>query len=299
MVYYLRWTCVTLALAASAQQTPPLNFTTQPFDVDVVFPRNETYRQTETLPIVLAVQNLTTWTVGNYNIYFQWDSMPFSGGTAPGGMLYDSGQFQIPWNRLAATPSFLIDAIDATNVTTWYKGRSGEKYMLQWRPSLARLASAGMQSNARFSGSNLQLLSNLSLELAGQRFLHVGRSVDARISQSTIRRVLRHYRMRKWRAQKRIPLTKEVAMARYKFACFWLENIEILIRSIFTDESTCQNNSSGPTTWVFRFPSQKWDKNFVNLHSYGKGNISIMIWAGIWKGGRADLIVMERDYQPP
>ena len=24
-----------------------------------------------------------------------------------------------------------------------------------------------------------------------------------------------------------------------------------------------------------------------------------MIWAGIWKGGRTDLVVMERDYQPP
>ena len=24
-----------------------------------------------------------------------------------------------------------------------------------------------------------------------------------------------------------------------------------------------------------------------------------MIWAGIWKGGRTDLVVMERDYKPP
>jgi transposase len=54
--------------------------------------------------------------------------------------------------------------------------------------------------------------------------------VDARISRSTVRRVLRHHRMRKWRAQKRIPLTKAVAMARYKFACLWLENLEVLMR---------------------------------------------------------------------
>jgi hypothetical protein len=52
-------------------------------------------------------------------------------------------------------------------------------------------------------------------------------------------------------------------------------------------------------TWVFRFPSQKWDKNFVNLQTHGKGTITIMVWGGIWKGGRTDLIVMERDYQPP
>jgi transposase len=55
-------------------------------------------------------------------------------------------------------------------------------------------------------------------------------TVNTRISRSTIRRVLRHHRMRKWRAQKRIPLTKAVAVARYEFACFWLGNIEVLIR---------------------------------------------------------------------
>ncbi|KAL2020746.1 hypothetical protein VTK56DRAFT_7944 [Thermocarpiscus australiensis] len=70
-------------------------------------------------------------------------------------------------------------------------------------------------------------------------------------------------------------------MARYKFACLWLEKIEELIRTIFTDESTCQNNSSSPTAWVFRFPSQKWDKSFINLQDHGKSTISIMIWAGI------------------
>lgn len=37
-------------------------------------------------------------------------------------------------------------------------------------------------------------------------------------------------RMRKWRAQKRIPLTKAVAIGRYYLACFWIENIEELLR---------------------------------------------------------------------
>jgi transposase len=55
-------------------------------------------------------------------------------------------------------------------------------------------------------------------------------SIDGRISRSTVRRVLREQRVRKWRAQKRIPLSKAVAMDRYSFAYFWLENIETLIR---------------------------------------------------------------------
>ena len=55
-------------------------------------------------------------------------------------------------------------------------------------------------------------------------------TLDTRISRSTVRRVLRQHRMRKWRAKKRIPLTKAVARERYQFACFWLKNIEDLIR---------------------------------------------------------------------
>lgn len=54
------------------------------------------------------------------------------------------------------------------------------------------------------------------------------KTVDDRVSRSTIRRVLREHRMRKWRAQKRIPLTAEVAKARYAFACEWLPRIEEL-----------------------------------------------------------------------
>jgi transposase len=55
-------------------------------------------------------------------------------------------------------------------------------------------------------------------------------TLDTRVSRSTVRRVLRQHRMRKWRAQKRIPLTKAVAMDRYVFSCFWLKNLEVLMR---------------------------------------------------------------------
>jgi hypothetical protein len=48
-----------LAFAASAQQAPPLNISTRPFEIDVVFPHNETYKKTKIIPIFVAVQNLT------------------------------------------------------------------------------------------------------------------------------------------------------------------------------------------------------------------------------------------------
>lgn len=40
-------------------------------------------------------------------------------------------------------------------------------------------------------------------------------AVGAHVSYDTIRRCLRAYKMRKWKAMKRIPLSKEVAIARY------------------------------------------------------------------------------------
>jgi len=64
---------------------------------------------------------------------------------------------------------------------------------------------------------------------------------------------------------------------------------------MFSDESSCQNNTLNPTAWIFRFPSEKWNKEFVNLRTYVKANILIMVWGMIWKGGRSELIIMERD----
>ncbi|KAK4206075.1 hypothetical protein QBC37DRAFT_242346, partial [Rhypophila decipiens] len=69
--------------------------------------------------------------------------------------------------------------------------------------------------------------------------------------------------------------------------------------TMFSDESSCQNSTSSPTAWHFRFPSEKWDKHFVNLKNHVKANISIMVWGMIWQGGRSQLIIMERDEEVP
>ena len=124
---------VALAAAASSQQAAPPNIPTQSFEVDVVFPRNSTYKQTEIIPIVLAVQNLTTWTIGNSSVAWHWDIMSWPGGSAPGGIIYDSGEFQIPNDASTANPTFLIAT---TNSTQWHQHygakKKDEKYMLQW-----------------------------------------------------------------------------------------------------------------------------------------------------------------------
>lgn len=60
-------------------------------------------------------------------------------------------------------------------------------------------------------------------------------TLDTRVSRSTVQRVLREHRMRKWRAQKRIPLTKANAIDRYYFACYWIENIEDVLQEVTPD----------------------------------------------------------------
>ncbi|KAK4207956.1 Transposase-domain-containing protein [Rhypophila decipiens] len=55
-------------------------------------------------------------------------------------------------------------------------------------------------------------------------------AVGKKITYSTVKRCLRAHNMRKWRAKKRIPLTKELAKDRFDFACDWLDNIEELLQ---------------------------------------------------------------------
>jgi len=54
--------------------------------------------------------------------------------------------------------------------------------------------------------------------------------LNRKVSRSTIARCLRSYNLRKWKAMKRIPLSKEVAKGRYDFACDWFENINEFLR---------------------------------------------------------------------
>jgi hypothetical protein len=121
--------------------------------------------------------------------------------------------------------------------------------------------------------------------------------IGGKVSYLTIRRVLRFYQLRKWESKKRLSLTKEGVKARREFAQYWLESDrrKTLLAGKFSDECTIQNNTNNPVAWVFRYPSEKWNPDFVNLKGYGKANISIMIWAMIFKGGRSPIVVMKRD----
>lgn len=114
---------------------PPLPTLVDPqilprFEIDVVFPRNETYNASasEAFPIAFVVQNFTEIGIlGNFTIL--WDIMPFSYGRVPGGIDYDAGTFTLP----ADPGEGPVVLVDSTNVTKWIRRKDrDERFMLWW-----------------------------------------------------------------------------------------------------------------------------------------------------------------------
>ncbi|KAG7404524.1 Transposable element Tc1 transposase [Fusarium oxysporum f. sp. raphani] len=115
------------------------------------------------------------------------------------------------------------------------------------------------------------------------------------ISRTTLRRVIRYHYGRKWRAMQRIPLSAETARQRLSWCQAWKEDIEELLETIFSGESTVQSQPNYKRGWVFRKPHEKFMKELVNVTVHGKSRLSIMVWGAIWRGGKSDIVVMIRD----
>jgi hypothetical protein len=115
-------------------------------------------------------------------------------------------------------------------------------------------------------------------------------------SKSTIQRILRRHNITKWRAKGRPKLTAAAAEARLQFAiehANWGE--EEWARIVWSDECSVEKGSGQNTKWVFRTPSQKWEKEMIAPFLKGK-QASVMIW-GAFSGiaGVSELVIMTRD----
>ncbi|KAK4035261.1 hypothetical protein C8A01DRAFT_18042 [Parachaetomium inaequale] len=147
-----RFAVLALAVAASSQQTPPPNIN-QPFEVDAIFPRPfeqtlamedlQKFKPNEIIPLVIAVQNMTAWTVGNQTVSWEWDIMSLpADGTR--GRIVDAGIFDTA-DAVKTNPAFLVAV---TNSSTWYQNTSaasvppktpGDTYLFQWTASIYTL----------------------------------------------------------------------------------------------------------------------------------------------------------------
>jgi len=117
-------------------------------------------------------------------------------------------------------------------------------------------------------------------------------------SRRTLQRLLSVYNITKWRAAKRPLLTQEHADMRLKWAKehgIW--DLDKWKYIIWSDECSIVRGSGKERAWVFRTPSQKWEKQMIEPTPKGKG-VSVMVWAAFsGAGGRSELIILDRDFE--
>lgn len=66
-------------------------------------------------------------------------------------------------------------------------------------------------------------------------------------------------------------------------------------QAYFSDECSIQNICINPTSWIWRDTSEAYHPKYVNVGGSSRPQITIMVWAAIWKGGRSPLVIMTRD----
>jgi hypothetical protein len=139
---YSRWLWASAGLAALAAAAEVVT-TPRQFEVDIVFPHNETYKPADTMPIVFAIQNASVATsIGSFSVF--WTIWQLQGGqyNATSSSSVDFGNFEVFSNETSADkPLFLVDF---TNVTDWvrfgrpippattYTPAVDDRYLLQW-----------------------------------------------------------------------------------------------------------------------------------------------------------------------
>jgi hypothetical protein len=128
-----------LAAAAEVITTP------RQFEVDIVFPHNETYKPADIMPIVLAIQNPSAATsIGSFQVF--WNIIHLPGGklnlTFPPQV--DYGNIEVLSEDATTSADTALFVVDFTNVTKWiqyghpippatkYTPAVDDRYLLQW-----------------------------------------------------------------------------------------------------------------------------------------------------------------------
>ena len=99
----------------------------------------------------------------------------------------------------------------------------------------------------------------------------------------TLKRILIRHHLKRWRCAKRIELTAEDAKKRLEFCYEYTPRTKQLelLRALFSDECTIQNQPGYPSQWVFRFAYERYREDLVNLQPHSRPRLSFMVWAMI------------------
>ena len=113
------------------------------------------------------------------------------------------------------------------------------------------------------------------------------------VSDRTLNRLAAKNNIHKWCAKKRPKLSPHHARIRLAFARQYRHWIDEWRDVIFSGEVSFERGSGRDQIWVWRTPSQKWDREMIDNYS-GK-DIRQMFWGCFWFGCRSNLISMKRD----
>ncbi|KAL2122220.1 hypothetical protein VTJ04DRAFT_2675 [Mycothermus thermophilus] len=114
------------------------NHETNPFELDITYPDNNlSCNQTDVLPIVFAVHNVTNLHSLGLSVTLEWNLHPtvFSTGYTLYGYSVDNGSFAIPDPSTLQDPSAPLFLVAATNVTSWIHEIKNPRdwVTIQWR----------------------------------------------------------------------------------------------------------------------------------------------------------------------
>ncbi len=133
----MHWLRSCLALATAATGTAQAVTTPRQFEVDIVFPHNETYKPADILPIVFAIQNATIpRSIGVFQLDWKiW--------ICKGGQFNENTSIDVGWGTMqgfgtnetaADKPLFLVGFAMLTDWLSAYKYTPtvDDRYLLQW-----------------------------------------------------------------------------------------------------------------------------------------------------------------------
>ena len=115
-------------------------------------------------------------------------------------------------------------------------------------------------------------------------------------SRSTIKRILGQLSLVKRLSKKKILISTLLARKRLRFTR--KQQYESLNSQIFSDKCLVQRITNISQPWCFCFISETYRRDRVNVKVHIK-DISQMVQAGIWLGGRISLVIIDRDENSP
>ena len=116
-------------------------------------------------------------------------------------------------------------------------------------------------------------------------------------STTTIKKILKEYRIMNQRAKRRLHLTDDYIRKRLN-QCLarrgWIaEEWGLYIQS---DKCSIKRGRGKNQEWVFRIPDQKWDREMIQTYDVYK-NLSIIVWGCFQDLRRLDLYILDRDFK--